>query len=328
MKYFLYMLLSLLLISSCDKSRKLDNEKDNDARSKIIQASEINDKIKLGSDIAIKNATIIGDIDFTNASESNYEAMETRRHYVNSAITFYNCTFKGKIISVKNDKKNVHLVSYSKCLNFIKCTFQDKIKINNSLIEGLVNFRDNDFQEAVEIIGSTLNFSNNYFTKNNFQKQVKFIGNSVRGRISFFESTFFEHVIFQNNTFYEQAQFSSIIFHKTSDFSGTKAKAEIAFNYTKFNEKTFFNNSVFGFRTDFLYSEFKKEAEFKNIIFPGHVRYNNSTINTVINFEGSVFTIQIPSTKNINLSKDAKIILKNTVYLQNKAILMDDFIKK
>jgi len=60
-KYFV-LLPVLLLFFSCNHKPETEIP---DSRTKIINASEINKKIKNGKDIAYRNATIVGDIDFT-----------------------------------------------------------------------------------------------------------------------------------------------------------------------------------------------------------------------------------------------------------------------
>ena len=91
----------IIFFISCNKEVQTEIP---DSRTKIINASEINKKIKKGEDVTYKNATIIGDIDFTRSNNASLITGNLIKHYVNSAVIFYDCTFKGKILAVNNNK--------------------------------------------------------------------------------------------------------------------------------------------------------------------------------------------------------------------------------
>jgi len=69
-----------------------------DSRDQIINASEINKKIRKAQNIEYKNATIIGDINFLTSKEKYLLTPQLVKYEVNSSVIFYNCTFKGNII--------------------------------------------------------------------------------------------------------------------------------------------------------------------------------------------------------------------------------------
>jgi len=103
-----FKIISILLISisialfSCKKQAPKDKE----ARSTIVDAAEINSKLKSGKPVAYQYVTIIGDIDFTLAEDISIEGPNVVRHTVESSIVFTDCTFKGKLIANKKKIKN------------------------------------------------------------------------------------------------------------------------------------------------------------------------------------------------------------------------------
>ena len=103
MKNFIFVfIIPLTLLISCNKEEKINFD---DSRSKIIDASEINNKLSKEKNIILRNATIIGDIDFTKSKERYLVNANLIKHTINSALTFYDCTFKGKIIAHKKNNK-------------------------------------------------------------------------------------------------------------------------------------------------------------------------------------------------------------------------------
>ena len=91
MKNKLFLTLLIPFFISCQSNKTEDFktlEEDPEARTLIINADEINKKIKKGRDIAYKNATIMGDINFLNAREVNLELPYLIKHYINSSVLF------------------------------------------------------------------------------------------------------------------------------------------------------------------------------------------------------------------------------------------------
>ena len=74
-KTHILLVLCALLIFSCKKEENKQKLNTNlaEARSSIIDATEINKKIAVGENLAYGNATITGDIDFTN-SKGNFSS--------------------------------------------------------------------------------------------------------------------------------------------------------------------------------------------------------------------------------------------------------------
>ncbi len=327
MKYIIIILFSVLILSCQNESVSVDDkDKIIDARSKIIDAKDINNKIREGKNLKYEHATIIGDIDFTLSKDLVIETPTARRHYINSSITFLNCTFKGKLIAFKKKEKYKVISTFNKNITFIECTFQDEIKFRDADIYGLVNFSNSDFQKKVIFTGTRFNFLQNFFLQNRFLDEAKFNLTVFIGKVSFLKSEFEKNTIFQLAKFNDNAQFGVSKFKQNVDFTNIRAKGNILFNYAEFNKKVFFNNSVFSERTEFMTCKFNFISEFKNVLFYGNTKFNESTFVGVVSFENSKFILSEPETEKINILKGTDIILKNTLYLKNFEV--SEFMKK
>lgn len=308
-----------LLIFSCNKAVKNTDikqvEKKQEAREKIIQASEINSKIKNQENILYKDVTIIGDITFLSSDDKNLVTPFMETHYINSSILFHNCTFKGKIIAKKTTADIINICNFKKNTTFINCTFQDTVDFSYSDFYGLVNFSESSFQELVNFEASSFNYKKNYFRKVRFEKPLRFNMINIVGDIDFFEAIFDAKSLFQLTKFKDITNFSSTKFNENSDFSNVKFKDDVFFNYAEFYKTISFNNSIFNERTEFINSKFNFISEFKNCLFKGRTKFENSEIIGVFYFTNSIFYISNPNKFKINIKNGSNFVLNDVNYL-------------
>ncbi len=322
-KQTILLVLSVLFLFSCKQEVKKEVQNTNlaEARSTIIDATEINNKIQTGEDLAYGNTTINGDIDFTNSKDSYVEGLDIKRHNVKSSVTFVNCTFKGKISAFKKTKKKTELVNFNKNITFINCTFQDTIILKDVEIKGITIIQDSEFQKNADFRGARFNFEKNYLNNNKFLAESHFNRTVFIGEVNFMKSVFEGNAHFQLAKFKDNAQFGAVKFMQSLDFTSVKADEDLLFHYAEFKKKAMFNNSVFKGRTEFISSVFNFISQFNNILFYGPVKYNNSKFIGVVTFENSKFILSPPQTVDVNIPDETDIILKNSVYLQKEKLI-------
>ncbi|MCF6366748.1 MAG: hypothetical protein L3J35_11155 [Bacteroidales bacterium] len=313
-KEIVLVLFVFLLFYSC-KNKEKQNTVNQEARNKIINASEINKKIRNEENIVYKDATIIGDINFLNSEDFNLETPFLQKYHINSSILFHNCTFKGKVIARKQENEIYKVSNFNKNVTFISCTFQDTVNFTSSDFNELVNFSESEFQEFVSFEACAFNFKKNYFSKVHFQKAAMFNLMFANGDMNFFETIFDDNVLFQLSKFNNPVHFGASKFNKNADFTNVKFFDDVFFNYSEFIKKVNFNNSVFRGRTEFIKTKFNFISEFKDCVFFGKTTYNNSEIIGVFTFKNSVFYISDPEKFNCNIKKGSDYIIENTKYI-------------
>ncbi len=319
MKNIIILLTGIFFFSCSQTTENKDINKDTnkDARSKIVKALEINNKIKNQTNIQYKDVTIIGDIDFLFSEDANFETPYMYKHHISSFIIFYNCTFKGKIIGYKKVNDVYKVSNFEKNLTFMNCTFQDTVNFKYADFNGLVNMSKSTFQEFVSFESCNFNFKKNYFSQAKFLKQLRFNLVFARGDINFFEAVFDDNVLFQLSKFNNPVTFSSSKFNKNADFTSCKFYDDIFLNYAEFLKKISFNNTVFKGRTEFIDSKFNFISEFKNCIYFGKTKYNNSTVKGVFSFENSYFYVSNPKNFSFNLENGSYLVLDKVKVFQN-----------
>jgi len=308
--------LSLFAISCNNKPKNMAEIPD--SRSRIIQSSEINNKIKKGKDIVYKNVTVIGDIDFTQAGEVSIITGNLVKSYVNSGIVFYDCTFKGKIIAEKDGEKVKTITNFSKGISFINCTFQDTVNFTSSDFKDIVNFSNSIFQDFVSFKSTFFGSHGLIFSKTHFIKGAEFNMMNVSGSCNFSDAVFDDNVLFQLCKFNGYVRFASSVFNKNADFSRVKFNDDVFFNYAEFYRTLNFGTSVFKGRAEFIKSKFNMISEFKNCLFYSYTNFTDAEVKGILTFENSIFYISDAGKFNVKLSEGTDYILKGTQTLLKK----------
>lgn len=196
---------------------------------KTIEASEIMKDIKAGKSISIKNATIVGVLDFTFMDDAFGKLPKRRkRSWWNSGssdnmikkmidvkISFINCTFKDHVLAYIPDEDSGYTftASFEDIAIFKDCNFERKAMFKYSRFE-----RDSDFS------GSTFDDDSTF-------KYAKFDKNSSFKNTTFNEIATFKYAKFNNNV-----SFSNAVFNDTATFKYTNFNDGVSFRNTNFKE--------------------------------------------------------------------------------------------
>ena len=271
-----------------------------EAKDSPVTAAKIIKLIEKGKDIYFKDIEIDGDIDFSKIKTRSVESSGTYRAYVQSAVSFVNCTFNGKIIAYSVDENKARsYTTFTKNLSFQSCTFKDDVIFTETAVEGIVNFSSSSFEKLADFQGVNLKYKDNYFTDVKFKGEAKFQRISCYGNINFKSSVFSENISFQKSLIKGNFSMGATKYEKYADFSSVFVLRNVNFNYAKFNEKLTFNNSVFNNKSDFNNVEFNKNASFKKVQFRGKSRFNETKAKSEINFDKAIFNLEKPDLESI-----------------------------
>jgi hypothetical protein len=152
-------------------------EDSDETKLKVIDASEILDKIQKGEDIEFDDYSIRGDL---YISQINLQNDEKDRRIVASQITFRNCRFKG-------------------LLNFIHLNFEKPINFIGSSFEGNADFSGSYYEEDAD------------FTRSSFDGNANFFDSNFKGDANFILSNFKRYANFSRSNFKRYANFSGWI---------------------------------------------------------------------------------------------------------------------
>lgn len=303
----------MILTITCNTEKK--NEIPG-SHSKIIDASEINNKIKNGEDIVLYNATIIGDIDFTKAKEKSIFSPGLIKHYVSSSITINDCTVKGKLISEKNENNVVNIVKFNKNVCFYNCTFQDTVNFSYADFSDLVSFSGSQFQKYTSFKAVVASKNGFIFNKTHFMEFSKFNIMKIGGICDFSDAVFENDILFQSSKFEYPVRFVSVKFYKNVIFTNVKFFDDVYFNYSEFNKNIKFNSSNFKGRTEFIKCNFNFISEFKNCNFFSETLFDDSVLTGIMSFEESNFYISNPESFKIKIKKESDFILNDVLILR------------
>jgi hypothetical protein len=305
----LFVLFTILFSCEEEKFKISEENTDPDARSEIIQAEEIMKKLQKNENIMYKNATILGDIDFTLLNDTDLMTPLLVKHHVHSSIIFYNCTFKNKIIAQKTHTDHSEICEFERSVSLMNCTFQDTIDFSSAEFNDIVNFSDSEFHLYTSFKDTNLKYKRNYFDRAKFYANTFFNHMNVNGLISFFQSQFDQNILFQKSIFSGNVKFQASVFNGSPVFDGAKFRDDVSFGYSKFQKNAMFNNVLFQGNTEFTKTVFNERIQFNNCNFYGQASYNKSVIKGVFTIKDSFFLQKKPTKKDFVIDKSAKVYL-------------------
>ncbi len=307
-----YVVIAILfcLITSCSTTYYKEGGK--------IPATKIINSIEKDKNIFIKDATIVGDIDFTSLAVGYIKTPGVRQTDVNVSLTFINCEFSGSILGFsKPDKHKFNITTFSRNVSFYQCRFLSKIDFRECQFNGYVNFNQTEFNEDAIFQGVSFRDKKNYFKQTKFKKRALFQQAFFDGEVHFLQAEFTDKAYFQGVDFDGIAQFGGTKFGGVADFSMCNASKDFLFNFAKFYRRATFNNAVLRGRTEFNDGNFSNGAVFENVLFYGQTSFNNLKTSNVIRFNNSSFVFGKPDLKSIS---DTLINYDNAKFHEWKSI--------
>jgi hypothetical protein len=186
--------------------------KDSDeAKIRVIEASELSDKIQKGEDIEFDDYSIRGDLFL---SQIDLLRNEKDRKIVASQIILRNCRFKG-------------------VLNFTYLNFEQPIDFSGSNFEGNADFTGSYFEVDAEFASSNFEGNANFF-KCNFKGDANFSGSNFKRYTNFSQSNFERYADFRGSRFEGDAYFLGSNFKGDANFSGSNCEGNANFSGSRF----------------------------------------------------------------------------------------------
>ena len=234
---------------------------------KKIEASSILKDIKAGKSITIKNATIVGVLDFTFMDEAieklpkrkkkswfnwnNNGSSNTVKKMIETKVSFVNCTFKDDVLAYIPDEDSGYTftASFEDIAIFKDCKFERKAMFKYSRFERNSNFSGSSFDDDSTFkyakFDRDISFANTVFDELATFKYAKFSNKVSFSNAIFKDSAIFKYTNFSEGVSFKNANFEedlNIKYMKVSgdfDVSNMKVAYEIDSKYTKINGKSF-----------------------------------------------------------------------------------------
>lgn len=209
---------------------------------KTINASDIIKDIKAGKTVSISNATIIGDIDFTDMDEKledlpkrrrkwwNNKGSNTVENQIETKVSFVNCTFKDNVLAYIPDgdySGYTFIANFEDDAIFKNCTFERKAMFKYSTFERDASFENTKFRNETT------------FKYSKFNNYISFANSVFEETATFKYSKFKDGVSFQNTNFEEDLNIKYTQVKGKFDISGMKVEYDIDSKYTKINGRSF-----------------------------------------------------------------------------------------
>ncbi len=190
-----------------------------------------------------------------------------------------------------------------------------KIRINNSLIDGDVDFGHSDFTSNIDLSGTTFS-GNASFSNSCFNSIVSLENASFLKQADFTLTEFKVWLDLSKAIFSEKAHFDHAEIAGFSDLSFASFKGYADFKDTVFSSYAFLTGVQFDNGVDFYRTEFHRETRFYGARFLGYTNFNDSRFLDYAYFQGSDFQgpVSLNRTKISDLIIDWSAIEGHLVY--------------
>ncbi|MEO9569570.1 MAG: pentapeptide repeat-containing protein [Polaribacter sp.] len=252
-----YLALNLFLITSIAFSQKM------------IKASTIMKDIKAGKNVTIKNAKIVGVLDFTFMDEAIEKLPKRKKNswfnwnnngngntnevkkLIENKISFTNCTFIDDVLAYIPDEDSGYTftASFEDTAIFKNCIFDRKAMFKYSRFERNTDFSDSSFNDDSTFkyakFNKDISFANTTFDEVATFKYAKFNNNVSFSNAVFKDSAIFKYTNFSDGVSFKNTNFEedlNIKYMKVSgnfNVSNMKVAYDIDSKYTKINGKSF-----------------------------------------------------------------------------------------
>jgi uncharacterized protein YjbI with pentapeptide repeats len=152
-----------------------------------------------------------------------------------------------------------------------------KICINNSVVNGDVNFDDARFERVIGLCNTT------------FQRNTSFFGSQFANKADLYGVRFLEHANFKMVDFQNWVDLSGAVFSKGACFDYSESKAYLNFSSIRFMGPASFEGMAFDGYTDLTDARFEDSTSFFMAVFSQETRFDGAWFMGIANFNESRF---------------------------------------
>jgi hypothetical protein len=256
---------------------------------KVIQASEVLEKIKTGQPVEYEHVKIKGNLDLSKLGlPKSYLKLHSDGYQSDSNETF----------ALVSSKVNINDAKIEGNVDFRNTVFTNLMDFENTVFNGTVDVSKSLFLESV------------YFTSCQFNRQFEGVESLFGEKCDFSDSIFNNIANFWGAYFRNDAKFNSVYFNKTANFWGSYFNGMASFLFSDFISEAEFSNSKFikdanfgdmgalgvaTWNADGSYfgstnTNFKGDADFSESNFSGKADFSALTFSRYADFSSTYLT--------------------------------------
>lgn len=280
-----------------------------------VYSSDILEQIQAGEDVYLRDALIIGKLDFSESQTGNFSSEELK--VVESGITITNSVFLDDVdFSSTRFRKHIDFynttflhhtdfsgVRFNKYADFASCKFlcippeygqlvtneSDKstfyylvdtsctYNFSYASFENGANFYNVFFGDDADF--RQANFSGDAnFRQTNFSNDANFMNASFRGYADFWQVNFSDDAWFHDSSFKGDVDFSKVSFGDKTVFVHVNYSSNVDFSKACFGDSVYFYKLNFSEDANFYNVSFIRNAEFYEVHFCDYVNFTEANL--------------------------------------------------
>lgn len=183
----------------------------------VLSAASLQQQIKAGQPIVLRNKTIEGDVYFTKAGTIVPLNPDLQQAIIAAPIYFDNCSFTGKVVAYEQEKERAFNTRFTSVINFYNCRFEKAVDLQNALFDQGVAFNKSLFKAAVNLQAIKIN-GDLSMEAAVFNSGAQFQESVIRGMFWARDAVINGQFSLQQADIWQQAFFAGIAIHGYADF--------------------------------------------------------------------------------------------------------------
>lgn len=271
----------LLLCTACDP------QGDGTLKATITVEQLLSD-INKGVPLIYRDATIDGDLIFTEAGQAVPLTPNTMVVTISTPLYFERCQFNGKVSGFMDTGDTVRISRFMAAVTFQNCRFEAAVDFRGTTFEHHLTLNNSLFDQDVSLqavrLSGDLRLEQTVFSSSLFLQEA-----IIHGTCWAKEATILGQFSAQQADFWQNAVFAGVTTHGYADFGLVHFRRSAFFEYGKFHHRINYSSTIFRHRAEWTKAQFDEAVDFQNAWFAFKPVFSDVTSHTNLDFTNTRF---------------------------------------
>lgn len=282
------LLACLLVASSLPNTSCSSSGRVTELKSGTVRAKAITDLLREGRPVVVKDCTVEGDLDFTEAGEEVPLGLQVMQVQISAPLYFEGCHFTGKITGISLDNNVPRTCRFLYPVIFQQCQVDGGADLSGAVFESNLSFTKSYFERAVILqaarISGDFRFEEAVF-KQDFLMQESVVRGSFRGK----DATMLGQFSVQQSDFWQHAVLTGISVHGYMDMSLANFRRAAFFGYGKYYERAVYSGARFAERAEWTRASYTRSVNLDEATFSDLTEWSGVDMKGGVSMKGARF---------------------------------------
>lgn len=267
-------------------------------KSGTIRATAITELLRKGRPVIVRDCTIEGDLDLTQAGEEVPLGPRAMQVQIGAPIYFEGCHFTGKITALRMENDVLRTCRFLYPVSFQQCQVDSAADLSGAVFDSSLGFTKSYFEQAVTLqacrISGDLRFEEAVF-KGDFLMQESVVRGTFWGK----DATMLGQFSVQQSDFWQHAVLTGISVHGYMDVSLANFRRAAFFGYGKYYERADYSGARFSERAEWTRASYTRAVNLDETTFGDLTEWSGVSLKGGTSTKGARFEYGKPDIERI-----------------------------